>query len=199
MLPAMPAPGSVPSCAEAGVFGVLPGVIGSLQAMETLKLLLGIGTPPLGKLTVYQALESQFRSLRLNPDPHCRLCGNSPEIHSVSNSETTATTSCGTPGLPSIDVTRLRCLLDNGFSGILLDVREPFEHSMARIEGSLLMPLGTVPERYRELPKDKEILVLCKAGVRSAMAAEFLLDQGYTRIKNIEGGMDAWLAMERGL
>ncbi|MGD7653521.1 MAG: molybdopterin-synthase adenylyltransferase MoeB [Verrucomicrobiales bacterium] len=199
MLPAMPAPGAVPSCAEAGVLGVLPGVIGSIQAMETLKILLGIGTPPLGKLTVYQALDSSFRSLRLERDPRCRLCGENPQIHSVSNSETTAGTTCQPAGMGSIDVTRLRSLLDNNFTGILLDVREPFEHAMTHIDGALLMPLGSVPERFHELPKDKEILVLCKAGVRSAMAAEFLLDHGFRNIKNIEGGMNAWHQMESGI
>ncbi len=113
LLPQMPAPGSVPSCQEAGVFGVLPGIIGSIQAMETLKLILGIGTVPLGKLTVYEALQSTFRSLKLNRDPQCRLCGDHPEIHGIANAETTASATCdfSQETMDSITTTELRTLL----------------------------------------------------------------------------------------
>ncbi|MES2440750.1 MAG: molybdopterin-synthase adenylyltransferase MoeB [Verrucomicrobiota bacterium] len=196
LLPNMPPAGSVPSCQEAGVLGVLPGIIGSLQAMETIKLILGIGTVPLGRLTCYDALNSAFRSLRLNRDPQCRLCGDTPEIHSVSNAETTASASCDfTPEhMESITTAELRTVLNGNFEGLLIDVREPDEYAVANIEGSRLIPLKTLPDELDSLPKDREILVHCKAGGRSAKAVQLMLDHGFTQVKNVTGGMDAWLA-----
>jgi adenylyltransferase/sulfurtransferase len=196
LLPEMPPVGSVPSCHEAGVLGVLPGIIGSIQAMETIKLILGIGQIPLGKLTCYDALNSEFRTLKIHRDPQCRLCGNQPEIHQVSNTETTSTSDCNlTPTtMDSITTTELRSILHQPFDGLLIDVREPAEHAVAHIEGSRLIPLQTLPEHVGSLPKDKEILVHCKAGGRSAKAVQFLLDHGFTHVKNVAGGMDAWLA-----
>lgn len=199
LLPTLPPPGSVPSCQEAGVLGVLPGIIGSLQAMEALKLILGIGTVPFGRLTCYSALQSTFRSLKLNRDPRCRLCGDAPEIHGVSNAETTASATCAfTPEhMESITTAELRTLLQGNYEGLLIDVREPDEHAAAHIEGSRLIPLKTLPEQLDSLPRDREILVHCKAGGRSARAVQLMLDQGYTRVRNVTGGMDAWLAEEQ--
>ena len=196
LLPEMPAAGSVPSCQEAGVLGVLPGIIGSLQAMETLKLILGIGSVPLGKLTCYDALNSAFRTLKLNRDPQCRLCGDSPEIHSVSNPETTASATCIlTPEtMESITTTELRAILNSNFQGVLIDVREPDEHATASIKGARLIPLKTLPSELDSLPRDREILVHCKAGGRSAKAVQLLLEHGFTHVKNVSGGIDAWLA-----
>jgi sulfur-carrier protein adenylyltransferase/sulfurtransferase len=196
LLPNLPPAGSVPSCQEAGVLGVLPGIIGSLQAMETIKLILGIGTIPLGKLTCYDALNSTFRSLKLNRDPLCRLCGDAPEIHSVSNAETTASAACDfTPEhMESITTAELRTVLNGNFEGLLIDVREPDEYAIAHIEGSRLIPLKTLPNELENLPKDREILVHCKAGGRSAKAVQLLLDHGFTQVKNVTGGMDSWLA-----
>jgi molybdopterin/thiamine biosynthesis adenylyltransferase/rhodanese-related sulfurtransferase len=196
LLPNMPPAGSVPSCQEAGVLGVLPGIIGSMQAMETLKLILGIGTIPLGKLTCYDALSSSVRGIKLNRDPQCRLCGDSPEITDVSNAETTASDSCDftSEHMESITTSELRTLLDNDFQGILLDVREPDEYAAAHIEGSRLIPLQTLPDQLDSLPKDQEILIHCKSGRRSAKAVELLLENGFTAVKNVEGGIDAWLA-----
>ena len=196
LLPNMPPPGSVPSCHEAGVLGVLPGIIGSLQAMETLKLILGIGVVPLGKLTCYDALNSAFRSLKLNRDPQCRLCGDHPEIHSVSNPETTASAACDftSDTMDSITTTELRTLLAGKFDGLLIDVREPDEYAVAHIDGSRLIPLKTLPDALASLPSDRQILVHCKTGGRSAKAVQLLLDHGFTRVKNVAGGMDAWLA-----
>ncbi len=198
MLPESPAAGSVPSCAEAGVLGVLPGIIGSIQAMEAIKLLLGIGNPPLGKLTAYDALDSRFRSFTLPRDPACRLCGDAPEIHSVHNSETLAQDSCTTSASPmqTITTTELRTLLADGFQGLLIDVREPHEHAMARIEGARLIPLGTLMEHIESLPNDRDIIVHCKMGMRSARACEMLMARGFSRVKNVTGGIDAWLAEE---
>jgi adenylyltransferase/sulfurtransferase len=198
MLPHLPAPGSVPSCAEAGVLGVLPGIIGSIQAMEALKLLLGIGIPPLGKLTAYDALGGRFRTLTLHRDPHCRLCGEKPEIISVSNTETLAQTTCKLSDSPmqTITTTELRALLAGDFQGLLIDVREPHEHAMARIEGARLIPLGTLMEQIDSLPQDRDIYVHCKMGMRSARACEMLMARGFTRVANVTGGIDAWLAEE---
>lgn len=199
MLPHMPAHGSVPSCQEAGVLGVLPGIIGSIQAMEAIKLILGIGEPPLGKITAYDALHSRFRTLTLRRDPHCRLCGESPEIFSVRNPETLAQNSC-TPSestMQTITTAELRTLLAGDFQGLLIDVREPHEHAMAKIEGARLIPLATLMEHIDSLPTDCDIFVHCKMGMRSARAVEMLIDRGFTRVKNVLGGIDAWLSEER--
>lgn len=198
MLPHSPAPGSVPSCQEAGVLGVLPGIIGSLQAMETLKLILGIGEPPLGKLTAYDALQSRFRTLKIHRDPHCRLCGDTPEIHSVENAETLAQDTCTTfdPTMQTITTTELRTRLAGNFQGLLIDVREPAEHAIANIEGARLIPLATLMEHISSLPQDREILVHCKSGMRSARAVEMLMAHGFTDVKNVLGGIEAWLAEE---
>jgi sulfur-carrier protein adenylyltransferase/sulfurtransferase len=195
LLPDMPAPGSVPSCQEAGVLGVLPGIIGSIQAMETLKLILGIGSVPLGRLTVYDALNSSFRNIKLNRDPHCRLCGDHPDVLSVSNPETTAQANCSIldDTMDSITTSELRTLLSNDFKGILIDVREPQEHAIANIPEARLIPLGTLEGQLESLPRDQDILVHCKSGMRSAKAVQLLLDHGFTRVKNVTGGIDAWL------
>jgi sulfur-carrier protein adenylyltransferase/sulfurtransferase len=196
LLPSLPQAGSVPSCNEAGVLGVLPGIIGSLQAMEAIKLLLGLGEIPLGKLTCYDALRSSFRVLTLRRDPACRLCGDTPSIHSISNPETLASSSCDmSTELPTITVSDLKARLDAGFDGLLIDVREPDEYAAAHIEGSRLIPLATLPAAFSELPKDQEILVHCKAGGRSARAVQAMLDAGFTDVTNVAGGMDAWLKL----
>jgi molybdopterin/thiamine biosynthesis adenylyltransferase/rhodanese-related sulfurtransferase len=196
LLPHLPPAGSVPSCQEAGVLGVLPGIIGSLQAMETLKLILGIGTIPLGKLTCYHALQSTFRTLKLNRDPQCALCGEQPRIDNISNPETTAAASCEalSETMESITTRELRTLLEGNYDGLLIDVREPDEHAAAHIEGARLIPLQTLPQQLDSLPKDQEILIHCRSGARSARAVQLLLDHGFSRVKNVAGGIEAWLA-----
>ncbi len=196
LLPGLPPTGSVPSCQEAGVLGVLPGIIGSLQAMEALKLILGIGAIPLGKLTCYDALNSTFRSLKLNRDPQCRLCGDHPHIHQISNAETSTSNTCNPPPetMDSITTQELREILAGNFKGLLIDVREPDEYAAGHIAGSQLMPLKTLQNQLASLPADREILVHCKAGGRSAKAVRLLLEHGFTHVKNVTGGMDAWLA-----
>lgn len=195
MMPKMPAAGSVPSCQEAGVLGVLPGVIGSIQATEALKLILGIGEVPLGKLIAYDALRSSFRNVRLERDPHCRLCGEMPTIESVANLETLASVSCEVSGedLPSITTRQLREILANAFDGLLIDVREPHEHAISKIDGACLIPLGELPSQLADLPRDREIIVHCKSGARSAKAVKLLLENGFTRVSNVRGGIDAWM------
>lgn len=196
LLPTLPPPGAVPSCQEAGVLGVLPGVIGSIQAMEALKLLLEIGTTPLGRLTVYDALQSTFRTIKLNRDPGCRLCGDHPVVTGVSNPETLSNTHCPSsahPTMPSITATELRKLLANDYQGLLIDVREPYEHEYTRIDGARLIPLATLPGHLDELPRDRDIHIHCKSGMRSGRAVEFLMEHGFTRVFNVTGGIDAWL------
>ena len=195
MLPALPPPGAAPSCEEAGVLGVLPGIIGSLQAMEAIKLLLGLGEPPLGRLLCYDALRTSFRTLRLARDPSCRLCGDAPSLTTHRNHETMSDPSCAVPGsdLPSINVDELARRLDSGNPVTLIDVRQPEEHAEAAIRGSILIPLNELPQRLDEIPRGGEILVHCKAGGRSARAVAFLQQNGFPEAVNVTGGMDAWL------
>ena len=193
MLPTMPAPGAAPSCAEAGVLGVLPGIIGSLQAMEVIKLVLNLGEIPLGKLVCYDALRTSFRNLRLARDPKCRLCGDSPSIHSHDNSETRSSSSCSMSDYPSITVDQLAEKLKSNPDTVLIDVREPEEFAEASIAGSTLIPLGELPDRIAEVPREGEVLVHCKLGGRSARAVAFLQEQGITGATNVEGGIEAWL------
>ena len=175
---------------------MIPGVIGSLQATETLKLILGIGTIPLGMLTCYDGLHSRFRTLKVDRDPLCRLCGEHGVIKSVSNSETNTSNTCHFTQnfMESITTQELRTILESPFQGLLIDVREPDENAIIRIDGSLLIPLKTLPDALATLPRDREILVHCKAGGRSAKAVQLLLDHGFTQVKNVTGGIDAWLA-----
>ncbi len=195
LLPSMPAPGSVPSCAEAGVLGVLPGIIGSIQAMEAIKLLLGIGTVPLGKLTIYDALQSSFRTLTLRRDALCRLCGDHPEIHHVANAETTASSNCTlTPtDMESITTAELREKIAAGLDGLLIDVRQPEEYEVAHIPGSRLIPLAELESQLDSLPKEQTIYVHCKAGGRSARAIQQMEKHGFQNAINVTGGMDQWL------
>ena len=193
----MPEPGSVPSCAEAGVLGVLPGIIGSMQAMEAIKLILGIGEVPLGKLTVYDGLGSSVRQITLHADPQCRLCGQAPEIMGVDNPETRASVSCTIPyqSMNTITVQELKAKLAAGLDGLLIDVRQPEEYDVAHIEGSELIPLAELPKRFESLPREQTIYVHCKVGGRSARAVDFLTQKGFSKAVNVEGGMDAWIEL----
>ena len=199
MLPSLPAPGAAPSCEEAGVLGVLPGVIGSLQAMETIKLLLGIGDPPLGKLLCYDALATTFRSLRLRRDPACRLCGDAPSIDTVMNPETNASASCSVPAtdVPAISAGDLAARIDAGEGPFILDVRQPEEEAEGVIPGARMIPLPELPERLAEIPADREIFVHCRSGGRSSRAVKLLREAGISGAVNITGGINAWNALER--
>lgn len=192
LLPTLPPPGAAPSCAEAGVLGVLPGIIGSLQAMEAIKLITGIGTPPLGRLLCYDALRTSFRTLTLARDPSCRLCG-SGEITSAENAETLAPATCSVEVANSISAADLRDLLARG-PLVLIDVRRPDEHALAAIPGSRLIPLDELPARFDEIPRGNPIYVHCKSGMRSARAVDLLEKQGIAAI-NVRGGIDAFLAL----
>jgi len=191
MLPTPPDPGSVPSCAEAGVLGVLPGIIGSMQAMEAIKLLLHIGKPPLGKLVHYDALNTEFRSFNLRRDPQCPLCGENPTITELIDYDQF----CGMPSaseMKEISVTELKALLDAGLDGILLDVRTPVEHICACIEGGVHIPLIELERRWQEISDCDTLYVYCKSGGRSAMACQILREKGIARVVNVKGGIDAY-------
>ncbi|MBT8045373.1 MAG: molybdopterin-synthase adenylyltransferase MoeB [Verrucomicrobiae bacterium] len=198
MLPEPPSPESVPSCAEAGVLGVLPGIIGSLQAMEAIKILLGAGEPPLGRLIHYDALQTCFRELELRQDPECPLCGENPTIKELADYQDF----CGTTNTSSqsklpdeMCAEQLKAKLDGDFCGLLLDVRETWEHSICNIDTARLVPMSEIPSVVPELESlghDHEILCLCKSGIRSARVMEYLRQQGFTNVCNITGGMDAW-------
>lgn len=204
MLPQPPDPGTVPSCAEAGVLGVLPGIIGSLQAMEAIKLLLGAGEPPLGRLLHYDALNTAFREFKLRRDPECPLCGDNPTITELVDYQDF----CGTsnPADPAdqtsnpgeISVQELQSKLANGYDGVFIDVRETWEYDVASIEGARLVPLATFPSLIPELQAmglDTEIIIHCKSGVRSQRAVDFLKNEGFTNAHNVVGGIDAWLKL----
>lgn len=191
MSPQPPAPGLVPSCAEGGVLGVLPGIIGTMQALEAIKLITGIGEPLLGKLLHVDTLGMRFRTFTLRRDPECPVCGEKPTITAPIDYEGF----CGiksTPKVKTISVTELHALRQQGTPHFLLDVREPDEYATARIEGSVLIPLAQVTARAGELPRDLPLYVHCKLGGRSAKAVAALEELGFTNATNVTGGITAW-------
>ncbi|HYF35461.1 MAG TPA: molybdopterin-synthase adenylyltransferase MoeB [Prosthecobacter sp.] len=191
MAPQPPKPGLVPSCAEGGVLGVLPGLIGTMQALEAIKLITGIGQPLLGKLLHVDTLSLRFRTFTLRRDPECPVCGENPTITEPIDYQGF----CGMtppPNVPTITVHELQQLRERGEDHFLLDVREPDEFEKARISGSTLIPLGSVSERAAEIPRDRKIVVHCKSGGRSARAVAALQDLGYDNVWNVAGGISAW-------
>lgn len=200
MLPEPPAADSVPSCAEAGVLGVLPGIMGSLQAMEAIKLLLGCGSPPLGRLLHYDALDTRFREFNLRKDPQCPLCGENPTITSLEEYDQTCNNTnpnTMTEKPDEISVEQLKARLEEAsFNGLLIDVREPWEHNVAHIEEARHIPMADIPDAVDELQttgKDRELLIICKSGGRSARVTDYLSEHGFSNVHNVSGGMDAWL------
>jgi adenylyltransferase/sulfurtransferase len=199
LYPEPPPPGLVPSCAEGGVLGVLPGIIGVIQATEAIKLILGVGEPLIGRFLIYDALRMKFRELRLRKDPDCPVCGTHPTVKQLIDYEQF----CGIPpGVPepamvnsSTEITsvELKRRLDRGEHIRIIDVREPNEYQINRIPGSELIPLGDVPKRYNELDPGEELVVHCKMGGRSAKAADFLRSVGFKRVLNLKGGILDWV------
>jgi adenylyltransferase/sulfurtransferase len=193
LFPEPPPPGEVPSCAEAGVLGVLPGIVGTMQATEAIKLIVGIGDSLVGRLFHFDALKMKFREFNLRRDPNCPICGANPTITAPIDYEMFCQ---GPPDLtaavPQIDVRELQERMESGRPCILLDVREPVEFEMARVEGANLIPLGQLPARQHELDREQEIFVMCHSGVRSERAAEFLRSAGFAKVSNVAGGIDAW-------
>jgi molybdopterin/thiamine biosynthesis adenylyltransferase/rhodanese-related sulfurtransferase len=200
LLPEPPPPHLVPSCAEAGVLGILPGTIGTLQATETIKLILGIGEPLIGRLLLYDALDMSFETIRLSQRSNCPVCGDNPTITELIDYEDF----CGMPAHEHSDYYRrqgdginlsvhaIKQRLDTGEPLILLDVREPYELMLSRLDHTLHIPMSQMSERWREIPRDKPVVVLCHHGVRSANLIHQLQAAGYTNLINMEGGIDAW-------
>jgi sulfur-carrier protein adenylyltransferase/sulfurtransferase len=196
LYPEPPPPGLVPSCAEGGVLGVLPGIVGSLQAMETIKLILGTGESLSGRLVLFDALALKFRELKLRKNPDCPMCGTSRTIHQLIDYEEF----CGIRGeeapevdlhVPEITPHDLKLRLDRGDDLFILDVREPHEYQICNLNGHLI-PLGELPRRVHELDSSQEIVVHCRSGKRSAEAVDFLRKAGFRKIHNLRGGILSW-------
>ena len=200
LYPEPPPPGLVPSCAEGGVLGILPGVVGTIQATEAVKLIMGVGEPLVGRFLVYDALRMRFRELKLRRDPDCPVCGDSPTVTELIDYEQF----CGvTPAAPAADspaaadddatVEQLKARIDGRDGVFILDVREPQEYQICAIPGSTLIPLGELPSRLHELEGRGEMIVHCKSGARSAKAVRLLRDAGFARAKNLRGGILRWI------
>ena len=198
IFPEPPPPGLVPSCAEGGVLGVLPGTIGTLQATEALKIILGIGESMSGKLMLYDALDASFEYVKLEKNPDCKVCSDHPEVTELIDYEEF----CGMPAHDheegtagdewDITARELEEKLNNGEEVKLIDVREPHEQELSNIEGSELIPMGEVASRMSELDSADEIVLYCKSGTRSSRALEILASAGFRKVKNLKGGINAW-------
>jgi adenylyltransferase/sulfurtransferase len=199
LYPEPPPPGLVPSCAEGGVLGILPGLIGLVQATEAVKLILGSGEPLIGRLLLYDALAMRFRELKLRRNPECPACGDHPTITKlidyqqfcgIPHQEPVPVSPTGNEG--EISAIELKQKIDRGDNFLLLDVREPHEWQIARIPGAKLIPLGDLPKRVNELDSSVEIVAQCRSGVRSGKACDFLRQAGFKKVKNMTGGILAW-------
>jgi adenylyltransferase/sulfurtransferase len=201
LYPEPPPPGLVPSCAEGGVLGILPGTIGLIQATEAVKLILGIGEPLVGRLLLYDALGMRFRELKLRKNPECPVCGDHRTITKLIDYHQF----CGMPqpgaAAPpqetkvnegEIEVTEVKAMLDRGDNFVLIDVREPHEYKICNIPAAKLIPLGEVPQRLHELDKGADIVIHCKSGMRSAKACGILKQAGFQHVRNMKGGILAW-------
>jgi adenylyltransferase/sulfurtransferase len=195
-----PPPEQVPSCAEGGVLGVLPGIIGSLQALETMKLILGVGEPLVGRLLVFDGLRLRFRELRLKKDPACPVCGPEPTVTGLIDYEAFCGVGAPEPKEAEIEPHSLLAELSGDPPPLLLDVREPWEHELVHIGGARLIPLSELPARLAELPGHAEIVTYCHKGVRSLRARELLRGAGFGRVRSLAGGIDRWAAeLEPGM
>ncbi|MBI3860198.1 MAG: ThiF family adenylyltransferase [Thaumarchaeota archaeon] len=192
LFPKPPPPESVRSCEDAGVLGVIPGIMGGLQASQAIGLLLGKGSPLIGRLLVFDGLQTSFDEVKVKRDEGCAVCGTSPSIPGLVDYEEF----CGTRSRESvafdIDPVELKASIDRGEKLVLVDVREPFEYEICRLKGSTLIPLGELPSRLGELDQDAELVVYCHTGVRSVTGTQFLRDSGYKKARNLKGGVDAW-------
>ncbi|HEY6842083.1 MAG TPA: molybdopterin-synthase adenylyltransferase MoeB [Chthoniobacterales bacterium] len=198
MFPEPPPPGMVPSCAEGGVLGVLPGMIGVMQAIEAIKMIIGIGDSLIGRLVSFDALQMRFKEFKIRKDPNCPICGEHPTIHELIDYDQF----CGIPqadaetakemDVPTITATELKTRIDRQDKFVLIDVREPFEYEISRIPGSKLIPLGELPARLSELDSADDIVLHCKMGGRSAKALRILQEAGFRKLNNLQGGITAW-------
>ena len=201
MFPEPPPPGLVPSCAEGGVLGILPGVVGMLQATEAIKLILGVGESLVGRFLLFDALKMRFRELKVRKDPDCPVCGEHPTVTQLIDYEqfcgiaptATAAATSSPEDADEATVEELKTRLDRHESFLLLDVREPQEFEICRIPGSVLIPLGDLPSRLFELEGRDDMIVHCKSGVRSGKAVKLLREAGYSKARNLKGGILAWI------
>ncbi|MGB6687908.1 MAG: molybdopterin-synthase adenylyltransferase MoeB [Terracidiphilus sp.] len=198
LYPEPPPPGLVPSCAEGGVLGILPGLVGVIQATEAIKLILGNGEPLIGRLLLVDALNMRFRELKLRKNPDCPVCGTHPTVTQLIDYDQFCGIAHETPqqaamknGIPQLTVKELKRRLDAGEDVFILDVREPYEYQIANIGGKLI-PQNDVPQRLAEIDRDREIVVQCRSGGRSQKIAEFLKQAGYPKVVNLAGGILAW-------
>jgi adenylyltransferase/sulfurtransferase len=198
LYPEPPPPGLVPSCAEGGVLGILPGLVGVIQASEAIKLILGKGEPLIGRLLLVDALNMRFRELKLRKNPECPVCGTSPTVTQLIDYQQFCGIVPETPqessvknGIPQMTVKELKRRLDAGEDVQLIDVREPYEYQIAQIGGKLI-PQNDVPQRLAEIDRDREVVVHCRSGARSQRIAEFLKQAGYPQVSNLAGGILAW-------
>ena len=209
LYPEPPPPGLVPSCAEAGVLGVLPGIIGTIQATEAIKLILGTGEPLIGRFLIYDALRMRFREMKLRRDAECPVCGDHPSVTELIDYEQFCGVQSGVtsapapdaqgspedplaPGATEITPRQLKAALDRHEALVIVDVREPQEYQIAKIAGSQLIPLGEIPQRYGEINRDRIVVCQCRSGIRSAKAAAFLRSAGFPRVLNLTGGILRW-------
>jgi sulfur-carrier protein adenylyltransferase/sulfurtransferase len=197
LFPEPPPPGSVPSCGDAGVFGVLPGTVGTLQATEVIKLILGVGRPLTGQLLLYDAMDMSFQTVQLRKNPRCKVCGPDPEITQLIDYEAF----CGVPAhdrgvidlaVPDILPGELAGRLERGETLQLLDVREPVELQISKLSGAKQIGLDELPAKLDELDRNRETIVYCRVGVRSARAVALLQEAGFPNVKNLRGGINAW-------
>ena len=202
LFPEPPPPGLVPSCAEGGVLGILPGTIGTLQATEAIKLILGIGDPLIGRMVLYDALNMTFDTIKVRKNPNCPVCGEHPTIHELIDYEQF----CGVPahdrseykvksaegGVRNITVHDLKAQQDAGNNPVLLDVRDPHEWEISSLDNALRIPKSRVVARADEIPRDQEVVVYCKTGVRSRDSILALQNLGFTNLINLTGGINAW-------
>jgi len=198
LYPEPPPPGLVPSCAEGGVLGILPGLVGVIQATEAIKLILGNGEPLIGRLLLVDALNMRFRELKLRKNPDCPVCGTHPTVTKLIDYQQFCGFAPESPedklvknGIPQLSVKELKKRLDAGEDVFILDVREPYEYQIANIGGKLI-PQNDVPQRLAEIDRDREIVVQCRSGARSQRIAEFLQQSGYPKVVNLAGGILAW-------
>lgn len=198
LFPQPPPPGAVPSCAEGGVIGVLPGIVGLIQANEAIKLLLGKGDPLIGRLLLFDALAMKFRDVKLKRDPKCPVCGDTPSVTELIDYKEF----CGVPNEATnegdnpleISVAETKARLDNGDDFILIDVREAHEYEIAKIEGAILIPLSEFEDGIKKIDKSADIVVHCKMGGRSAQAQGWMLQNGFENVLNMTGGITSWSA-----
>ncbi|HNT87892.1 MAG TPA: ThiF family adenylyltransferase, partial [Candidatus Hydrogenedentes bacterium] len=199
LFPAPPPAGAVPTCAEAGVLGVLPGVIGMIQATEAIKIILGIGEPLIGRVLTFDALDMSFQTLRLERNPGCPLCGPNPRIAKVEEvvSSCVARDHVDAPACPEVTAPELLALLEGGSKVTLVDVRQLHETADGIIPGAILIPLDELPGRAGEIDRASDVIVYCAMGVRSRRATALLADAGFARVRSLSGGFSAWRAAWR--